>query len=247
MMESLPIYVWLIVLIGVIGIPAATVVGLYRGLRANLDRRGAVVIASVVLVVWAAWIVLTAVLTDDGAYRQSTTTNRPWIGVAAGGALLAALLGSQIPSVRRAVKAPGMLARLTWPHTFRILGIVFVITMALGKLPALFALPAGLGDIAIGIAAPFVARRLAAGDRRGAVWFNVMGLLDLVVAVSIGFLAGLGPTRILEVSPSTAAVALLPLALIPTTAVPMAACLHIVSLIRLRATRRVSVPVAVTA
>jgi hypothetical protein len=140
-----------------------------------------------------------------------------------------------------------MLARLTWPHTFRILGIVFVITMALGKLPALFALLAGLGDIAIGIAAPVVARRLAAGDRRGAVWVNVMGLLDLVVAVSIGFLAGLAPTRILDVSPSTAAVALLPLALIPTTAVPMAACLHIVSLIRLRATRRVSVPVAVTA
>jgi hypothetical protein len=35
--------------------------------------------------------------------------------------------------------------------------------MALGHLPALFALPAGLGDIAAGIGAPLVAR---SGSRR---------------------------------------------------------------------------------
>ena len=45
--------------------------------------------------------------------------------------------------------------------------------MALGHLPALFALPAGLGDVAAGIAAPLVALRLAQGTgRRAALWFN---------------------------------------------------------------------------
>jgi hypothetical protein len=31
--------------------------------------------------------------------------------------------------------------------------------MAHGRLPAAFAIPAGIGDIAVGVAAPFVARR----------------------------------------------------------------------------------------
>jgi len=55
--------------------------------------------------------------------------------------------------------------------------------MAQGHLPAAFALPAGLGDIALGVSAPFVARRLAHGTGRiGAVRFNVLGILDLIVA-----------------------------------------------------------------
>jgi hypothetical protein len=64
----------------------------------------------------------------------------------------------------------------------------------------------------------------------GALWFNILGLVDLVVAVGVGYLAGLGPVRILDVTPSTQAITLLPLALIPLTAVPLAAALHVVSL-----------------
>jgi hypothetical protein len=63
------------------------------------------------------------------------------------------------------------------------------------------------------------------------VRFNVLGILDLAVAVSIAFL--LGPFGPFEVTPSTAPLRLLPLALIPTTAVPLAIALHIVSLRRL--------------
>jgi hypothetical protein len=56
---------------------------------------------------------------------------------------------------------------------------------------ALFALPAGLGDIAAGIAAPLVARRLAQGTgRRAALWFNAFGMTDLVVALTLGALTG---------------------------------------------------------
>jgi hypothetical protein len=62
------------------------------------------------------------------------------------------------------------------------------------------------------------------------VRFNVLGILDLIVAGIIGFLL----LRIVEVTPSTAPLTLLPLALIPTTAVPVTIALHIVSLRRLR-------------
>jgi len=40
--------------------------------------------------------------------------------------------------------------------------VAFLIMMALGHLPALFALPAGLGGIAAGMAAPLVAYNLRA-------------------------------------------------------------------------------------
>jgi hypothetical protein len=231
---DLPLYIWALVLIGVIGIPATTAVGLFAStIAADGNRRVAGTVAAGFAAAWPAWIIVSAILADSGAYRQSTSQNRPWIGVAAGGALAALLVAAAIPAVGRVLRSPGSLARLTVPHTFRVVGVAFIIAMALGKLPAAFAVPAGLGDIAIGIAAPVIARRLASGDRTGATWFNILGILDLIVAVSIGFLAGLGPNRLLDISPSTADVALLPLALIPTTAVPLAVALHITSLIRL--------------
>jgi len=87
-----------------------------------------------------------------------------------------------------------MASRLVLPHTLRIEGAVFLILMAQGRLPAVFALPAGLGDIAAGISAPFVARRLA--RRSGAIRFHLLGIADLVIALSIGFLAGLGPVQV---------------------------------------------------
>jgi hypothetical protein len=66
----------------------------------------------------------------------------------------------------------------------------------------------------------------------------VLGILDLVVALSIGFLAGLGPYRPLDVTPSTEPLALLPLALVPTVAVPLTIALHIMSLRRLHTAAR---------
>ena len=234
-MSSQPAFIWALVVAGVLGIPALVAVGLYRGARtAGRSRPRAWTTAIGFAVVWAAWIGVSAFLADRGAYAQASETTRPWIGVAALGALLVALGGTAVPGIRAASTAPGGLARLAVPQTLRVVGAVFVVAMALGTLPAVFALPAGLGDIAVGIAALVIARRLARGDRTGARWFNLLGLLDLVVAVSLGFLAGLGPTRILDVTPSTAEIGLLPLVLIPTTAVPLAMALHLASLRQLR-------------
>jgi hypothetical protein len=239
-MYELPVYVWALVMVGVIGIPAVAGVALYRGACAvGLGQRRATAIVTAAGVVWAGWLAVSAALAAAGVFRQEPTANRPWIGLAAVGALAAVLLAARIPVVRRILADPGTPARLAWPHTLRIVGGAFLVVWALGGLPAVFAIPAALGDIAIGVAAPFVARRLARGvyDAR-AVWFNILGIADLVVAVGLGFLAGLGPARLLDVTPSTEAVALLPLALIPATAVPLAVALHVVSLHRLRVLTR---------
>jgi hypothetical protein len=137
--------------------------------------------------------------------------------------------------VSRIFAQPDALWRLTVPQVFRVEGVTFLVAMALGQLPAVFALPAGLGDIAIGVEAVFVARNLRGGVvGRSVVWFNILGLVDLVVALGVGFAAAPAAVRLLSVSPSTEAISLLPLALIPATLVPLAAALHLLSLRKLR-------------
>jgi hypothetical protein len=227
-----PIYVWALVLAGAIGIPAATSAVLYRGaMAAGLGRRAATAITATAAAVLGGWVVLSGLLAGAGVYSLEPGDSVPWFLVAVAGTLISLLLATRIPIVSRILADPGTPARLALPHTLRVVGVLFLIVLAQGNLPAAFALPAGLGDIAIGLAAPFVALQLARGTgRAGAVRFNVLGILDLVVAGIIGFLL-LG---FVEVTPSTALLTLLPLALIPTTAVPLTIALHIVSLRRLR-------------
>src|SRR5262245_12544722 len=120
---------------------------------------------------------------------------------------------------------------------YRVVGAVFLILLSQGRLPAHFALPAGWGDVAIGLAAPLVAlalARRARGSRTVAVSWNVLGLLDLVVAVGMGtgllapYLApGLG-----RVAPA-AALRLFPMVLVPAFAVPVSVLLHVLALSRL--------------
>src|SRR5580693_543835 len=148
----------------------------------------------------------------------------------------------RIPVVARALAAPGLASRLEYPHLFRVEGVVFLILMALGHLPALFALPAGLGDIAAGIAAPLVAYRLARGTgRRAARWHNAFGITDLVVALTLGALTGF---QLVNVTPSAAPIFELPLALIVTAGVPLLLVLHITSVSALAKAQRA--PLAAT-
>ena len=231
-MYDLPIYVWGLILTGAIGIPAATSAVLYRGAIAiGLSRRAATAVAATSVALLVGWLVVSGLLARAGVYRQDPGETVPWFLVAVAGTLIALLLATRIPLMSRILSDPGTPARLALPHWLRVVGVSFLIVMALGHLPAAFAMSAGLGDIAIGMAAPFVALQLARGTgRAGAVLFNVLGILDLVVAGILGFLL----FRLVEVTPSTAPLFVLPLALIPTVAVPLAIMLHIVSLRRLR-------------
>ena len=119
----------------------------------------------------------------------------------------------------------------------RVLGVVFLVAWWRGTLPAGFALPAGLGDVAIGLAAPFVAAAIAArrpGHRTLARVWNLLGLADLIVAVASGVLHASATFGGLATTVNSAALAVYPLSLIPTFLVPLAVMLHIASL---RATR----------
>ena len=129
---------------------------------------------------------------------------------------------------------------------YRVIGGTFLVLMAQGQLPAHFAEPAGWGDVAVGLAAPLVALALArrgTGSRALAAGWNVLGLLDLVVAVGMGtgFLAPLLAPHLGAHVPPAAAMGVFPLVVIPTFAVPMGIMLHLLGLIRLAGESRVGV------
>jgi hypothetical protein len=238
-MGTLPMYAWTLVLVGLTGTIATMCVMLFGGaITAGFGRVTATRVAGGFGALWGAWVLASVLLAKADVYRFEPTRPVPWLPIALMGALVSALLLSRIPVVSRIVAQPDGLWRLTVPQIFRVAGVTFLVVLALGKLPAVFALPAGLGDMAIGVEAVFVARNLRRGivDRRAVWYFNVLGLVDLVVALAIGFAAAPAVVRLLLVSPTTEAISLLPLALIPATVVPLAAALHLLSLRRLMQT-----------
>jgi hypothetical protein len=241
-MYNPPLYLWVITIAGITAIPAVTCVVLYGGAqRAGLGARRAALLAASAAVVLGGWFTASAVIAGHGWYHARLSHGVPWMPVAVVGFFATLLALRRIPVVARALAAPGMVNRLELPHSFRAAeGTAFLAIMALGHLPALFALPAGLGDIAAGIAAPLVARRLAqGGGRRAALWFSAFGMTDLAVALTLGALTGF---QLINVTPSGAPISELPLVLIPTAAVPLLFALHITSVRALVRARRTPAP-----
>src|SRR6201987_5255761 len=120
---------------------------------------------------------------------------------------------------------------VTLVQSVRIAGIVFLALGTYKILPAYFALSAGWGDIIIGATAPFAALWLAnPAHRKGFIFWQLLGIADLVNALTLGTLAGfIDPHGI-----STAPMAVLPMSYITTFAVPVFLMLHIISVAQAR-------------
>ena len=226
-----PAYVWALTIGGPTAIAAVTCIALYSGVvRAGLGRKRAALLGGAAAVLLGSLYTAAAVIAGHGWY-DTEVSQMPWLPVAVAGSLGALLALTRVPGVARALTAPGMASRLVLPHAFRVTGVFFLLYLAFGHLPALFALPAGLGDIAAGIAAVLVALRLAQGTgRRAGVWFNAYGLTDLAVGITLGALTSYG---LLHVTPSTTPISQLPLALVIAADVPLMIALHITSLVTL--------------
>jgi hypothetical protein len=120
---------------------------------------------------------------------------------------------------------------LTSAQAWRIIGFTFVLLEARGVLPAIFAWPAGYGDMAIGMTAGFAAWKLAdPAHRNSFILWQVLGILDLVIAVTTGTTAALISTQ----GPPMVPMTVLPLSLVPTFLVPLFVILHVISIAQAR-------------
>jgi hypothetical protein len=122
-------------------------------------------------------------------------------------------------------------------QAWRWAGFGFLTLYTYRVLPGIFAWPAGLGDMAIGITAPLVLAALLrrpgfAGSKNFVAW-NLAGILDLTVAVTIGAVVPLVAPSLYG-AVSTAPMSQLPLVLIPTYLVPTFLMLHLTALFQAR-------------
>lgn len=118
-------------------------------------------------------------------------------------------------------------------QAWRWAGFGFLTLYTYGVLPGIFAWPAGLGDMAIGVTAPLVLARLLrrpdfAASKSFVAW-NLSGILDLAVAVSIGALVPLIAPHFYG-AVTTSPMSRLPLVLVPTFLVPTFLMLHLTAL-----------------
>jgi len=193
--------------------------GFYAGIRAlpgDRSRRWRWIAGSAL--VFAAWLIGVALLAAAGFFPSTRVPAALTATLAVGYAVL-------LSPTFRAVIAGIPQHWLTGIQTFRILGAVFLIRYFNGELPALFAIPAGVGDVLTGILAPFVAYWWFVGKphaRSAAIAWNLFGMADLINAVALGALTGGGGGGIV-----------FPIVLIPIYAVPRALLIHSYSLIGL--------------
>jgi hypothetical protein len=134
-------------------------------------------------------------------------------------------------------------ARLTLWHVERVGGITFLILMSKHLLPPTFALPAGLGDIAIGLTAPLIAWQFSKTkhySRMFVIW-NALGIADLVIAVTTGVLSSNANFGILQHGEvTTQLMGQLPLSLVPTFLVPLFVILHLINLTQANKARQLA-------
>ncbi|MPZ94721.1 MAG: hypothetical protein GEU96_07335 [Propionibacteriales bacterium] len=227
-MTDVPILLTATVVLACLALPLAVGAVLHRGARAaGLGHRRASRLGWTAGLVLAAWLAVTAAVGGVGLYAAD-----PWLGIGVALPLVLGLLALRLSAVTAAlsdVRAPAALAAV---QVVRVVGVVFLALLALDLLPPGFAVPAGTGDVLVGLLAPVVAYALWRRQSRPAlgIAFNALGLLDLVVAIPLGLLHAPGRLQLIVTEPTAGIMGLLPMALIPTFVVPLAIVLHVASL-----------------
>lgn len=224
------------VLAGNVAIVAALLTGLNRALQRakwpDRDRRHAVGrIATLLLAGWVAALGLSWL----GAY-QGLPLRTPTIQYGIGAPIVAGVILYRRWGTLRRVLETVPQEWITGVQLYRVLGLIFLVLYAQGRLPGPFAWPAGAGDVFIGLLAPVVAfahgRRWNNAASLLRAW-NWCGIADLIVAVATGVLTSPSPLQMLALDSPNHLISAFPLAMVPAFLVPISVLLHLASLKKL--------------
>ena len=223
--------------------------GVHRALlglgRTKADR---VRIVSILGIVLFGWLVLALFLAWQGIFRSALNQEVPYIALAIGIPILVAALfiwgSKQIREIIAAVAQSQLVAF----QFYRVLGVTFLVLYAAGQLPGIFALPAGCGDVMIGLSALMVGARAARGDNdRLVTLWNWLGISDLVIAMATGFLSAPSRFQIFSLDAPNVLIGSFPLVMVPIFAVPLSIVLHLASLSKIWTKHRSVLKQAVSA
>lgn len=202
---------------------------------------------TLVIIAVALWAVVVVIAIEAGFF-QPNPGEPPLnfiIGVGAPLAVFLGLLGTST-AFRDFILALDI-RLLTALQAWRVIGFAMVALLSFELLPGFFAWPAGLGDVAVGLAAPYYAVRLM--DRpetatgRGFIIWNWFGIFDFVVALAAGIAASGAIPAITGGGVTSAPMSVLPMALLPGFIVPLFLMAHLAVLFQVRRLRH-AVPLA---
>jgi hypothetical protein len=190
------------------------------------------------------WIGLAIALATTGIYA-ATATPVPVVGVMVGLPVIvvggAALISARVREAVLALPVPLLIGL----NAMRIVPGGFMVLLALqGRLSGPFPQFAGWGDIIVGLAAiplTVAAASNLGGNRGNLLAWNILGMLDLVTAVSLGVASAPGsPLQIFGETIGSNAMWSLPWSNIPTLLVPFYLITHGIIFVKLARTSRVA-------
>lgn len=239
-----PPYLWVYVLFVCLAIALLMLLGIAAALKSagKTDAQIRHRVQSAALLLFG-WMAAALILGGLGLFRSEAAQTFPFIAIAIA-ILLPIFAGAVL--IRRSAAVSEILhavpqSWLVGVQGYRGFGAIFLVLLGMGYLPEVFALPAGFGDVLVGLGALLVAGAYAAGyaQRRGLVrLWNILGIADLAVAVGTGFLSSPTPLQMLAFDHPNVIAGAFPLVMIPIFAVPLSIILHIASLTKLARERR---------
>jgi hypothetical protein len=185
-----------------------------------------------VMIPYTLWFAVAWSAAIDGAFRTNAST-LPLLPLAIllpvmiGAPLL--VLSKRMGRVLDATPAAWLVAL----QLYRIFGGWALAAWLHGGLPGAFALPAGIGDVLTGLFAAPTAIAVATGtaqSRKAAIVWNIFGLADFAVAITMGVVTSPGPLQLIVPNVPSVGVGIYPDVLTPAFVVPSSILLHVLSL-----------------
>ncbi|WP_158921375.1 MFS transporter [Acidisphaera sp. S103] len=164
-------------------------------------------------------------------------TALPWLPMAI---FLPVIIGAPLLLLSKRVGQVLDAMPVTWLvalQLYRIFGSWFLAAWLRGAAPGVVAVPVGMGDVLTGMFALPTAIALASGTaqgRRTAMIWNIFGLADFAVAITLGMLTSSGRFQLIVTNLSTFNAGVYPNVLTPAFVVPSSILLHALSLRQLR-------------
>lgn len=215
--------------LSMVGLTALILFGIWIFGRSSPNRSVALTAMAVVLV----WSVIAMGLASQNAFASSPDTRMPLIGLGIALPIVAGIAIYRSVEGFRQLVSSIPLHLLVGVQLYRVEGALFLLSWAQGEVPGEFALPAGIGDVAVGLAAPAVGyaiyKRRNNAIPLAAAW-NVAGILDLVIAVACGVLTSPSVFQRLALDAPNLAITRFPLVLVPIFLVPVSVLLHFFAL-----------------
>ena len=143
------------------------------------------------------------------------------------------LLSKRVAQVLDAMPVTWLIAL----QLYRVVGAMWLVGALRGTLPGVFGWPAGIGDVLTGLFAVPAAIAVATGTaqgRRAAIAWNILGLADFAVAITLGAITSPGPFQLIVPDVPSIGAGAYPGVLTPAFVVPSSILLHALSLRQLR-------------